>query len=146
MNCIFDKNIIQKYVDNTIDPLELVVLKEHIAVCRDCRFDLELMSKLENSMYEYFGSIPSSDLLDKFNIKVLETCYKQSNTKNKKRGIVKAWEVNKAIVSNAARCTAYIPGSKLAVNTAKKASDSINKAVKSYVKSSFRKLFTGMVK
>ena len=38
MSCKFDKDLIQNYVDNTIDPLELIVLKEHIAVCQDCKF------------------------------------------------------------------------------------------------------------
>lgn len=144
MSCSFDKGIIQKYIDNTIDPLELIVLKEHIAVCLDCKFELELMSKLDNSMYEYFESLPSNKVLDEFSMNVLNECYTKSYSY--KDGIIKAWEINKMVISNAARYTAYLPGSKLAVNTAKKAGTGINKAAKSYMKSSFKKLIANAAK
>jgi predicted anti-sigma-YlaC factor YlaD len=144
MNCSFEKDIIQKYVDNTIDPLELIVLKEHIAVCEDCKFDLELMSKLENSMYEYFDTLPNNEMLNQFSLEILEECY--SKAYSYKDEIIKAWQINKAVVQNASRYTSYLPGSKLAAKAAKKASTGINKAIKSYVRNSFKKLITGTVK
>jgi hypothetical protein len=122
------------------------VLKEHIAVCQDCKFELDLMSKLENSMHDYFGGLPSNELLDEFSMNVLDKCYKGSKSQNIKAGISKIWKINKMVVSNASRYTSYLPGSKLAANTAKKASKGINKAVKSYVKNSFKKMIASAVK
>ncbi|MDF2892014.1 MAG: hypothetical protein K0R80_2381 [Clostridia bacterium] len=144
MSCSFEKDIIQKYVDNTIDPLELIVLKEHIAVCQDCKFELELMSKLESSMYEYFDSLPNNEMLDQFGMDILDKCY--SKPYSYKDGIAKAWQINKLVVNNASRYTSYLPGSKLAANAAKKAGMGINKALKSYIRNSFKKLITGTVK
>lgn len=146
MICKFDKDIIQKYVDNTIDPLELIVLKEHITVCQDCKFDLDLMSKLDDSMYEYFNDLPNNDLLEDFSIKVLDKCYKGSKSKNIKTGVTRIWRFNKRLVSNASRYISYLPGSKLAAKTAKKASKSLNKAIKGYLRNSIKKLLTAAVK
>lgn len=146
MNCKFDKDLIQNYIDNTIDPLELIVLKEHIAVCQDCKFELDLMSKLDNSMYEYFNGLPNNDMLDEFSMNVLNSCYKGSKFKSFKAGISKTWQINKMVVSNASRYTAYLPGSKLAANVAKKARNGVNKAVKDYVKISFKRLIVGTFK
>lgn len=146
MSCSFDKEIIQKYIDNTIDPLELVVLKEHIAVCRDCKFELELMSKLESSLYEYFGNLSDNELPDQFSMDVLEQCYENSKALGYKEGLAKFWRINKLVAVNAVRYTNYLPGSKLAVNTAKQAGKGINKAVKGYVKNSFKRLIAGAIK
>lgn len=146
MSCKFDKDIIQKYVDNTIDPLELIVLKEHIVVCQDCKFELDLMSKLDSSMYEYFSGLPNNDLLEDFSTKVLDKCYKGSKSKSIKDGVAKIWSINKILASNASRYTSYLPGSKLAAKTAKKASKGISKALKGYLKSSLKKMLTSAVK
>ncbi|MDF2841223.1 MAG: hypothetical protein K0Q99_1995 [Clostridia bacterium] len=144
MSCRFDKDIIQKYADNTIEPLELIVLKEHIAVCQDCRFELELMNKLEDSIHDYFGALPNNQLLDEFSMKVLDKCYKGSKINHLKAGVSKIWKINKMVVSNASIYTSYLPGSKLAANTAKKAGKGINKALKSYVKNSFKKIIASL--
>lgn len=146
MSCKFDKNIIQKYIDNTIEPLELIVLKEHIAVCQDCKFELELMSKLEDSMYQYFENLPDGDMLDAFSMKMLQECYKGTPYQNFKNGMVKAWDINKAMVSNASRYAGYLPGSKLAASVTKKAGKRLNTAVKNYAKNSLKKLVANAIK
>jgi hypothetical protein len=146
MSCKFDKGLIQSYIDNTIEPLELIVLKEHIAVCQDCKFELDLMSKLDTSMYEYFGNMPNNDFLDEFSMNILNHCYVESKSKGVKARLSKAWEINKMVVNNASRYTSYLPGSKLAANAAKKAGKGINKAVKDYVKMSFKRLVISAVK
>lgn len=50
--CKFDTDIIQKYVEGTIDPLEKIFLEEHIKVCRSCKKELTelklLFWELEN--------------------------------------------------------------------------------------------------
>lgn len=146
MSCSFDKTIIQKYIDNTIEPLELIIMKEHIAVCEECSFELKLMSKLEDSLYSHFEHMPEPELLESFSLSVLDSCYEDAAGYSYKKSLAKAWEINKVIISNASRYTTYLPGSKLAVSTAKKVGTGINKAVKSYVRNSFRKMIAGAVK
>jgi|GEM_PF-6098054 len=146
MNCNFDKEMIHKYLDNSMDPLEFIILKEHIAVCQHCKLELELMSKLEDSMHQYFDSLPDNELLEDFTMKVLDQCYTEHEKTGFVQGVAKAWKINKMIAANSVRYTDYLPGSKLAVSTVKKAGSGMNKAVKSYMKNSFRKLITGAVK
>jgi hypothetical protein len=146
MSCKFDKDLIQNYLDNTIEPLELIILKEHIAVCQDCKFELDLMSKLDNSMYEHFNSMPNNDLLDAFSMHVLDACYKGSKFKSFKAGVSKTLQINKMVVSNSSRYASYLPGSKLAANAAKKARNGVNKALKDYMKISFKRLIIGTFK
>jgi hypothetical protein len=140
MSCKFDKDLIQNYIDNTIEPLELIVLKEHIAVCQDCKFELDLMSKLDSSMYEHFNSIPKNEMLDEFSMYVLDKCYEDPKPKKFKARVSKVWQINKMVVSNASRYTSYLPGSKLAANVARKAKNSINRTVKDYIKTSFKRM------
>lgn len=146
MSCKFDKDIIQKYIDNTIDPLELIIFKEHVTVCPDCKFELELMSKIEDSMYQHFNSLPMSEMLDEFSMKTLNKCYSESNSYTYKKGVTKIWEINKMVAKNASRCVGYLPGSKLVAKAAKKASKDINNAAKDYVKTNFKKLIIDAVK
>lgn len=146
MSCRFDKDIIHKYLDNTIEPLELIILKEHLAVCQDCKLELELMTKLESSMYSYFEQIPATEGLDDFTMKVLDACYTGNQKLTYRQGLAKAWEINKMVATNASRCTAYLPGSKLAAAAAKKAGSGLNKAIKGYMKNSFKKLIEGAMK
>lgn len=146
MSCKFDKEIIQKYVDNTIEPLELIVLKEHIKVCPDCKFELDLMSKLENSMLDYFAVLPEQELPVGFIDGVLEKCYEGRSHYSYRDVLSKTWEVNKSIVQNASRYASYMPGSKLAARYIKKAGNSANNAVKSYVKRSFKKMLASALK
>lgn len=146
MSCKFDKEIIQKYVDNTIEPLELIVLKEHIAVCHDCKFELDLMSKLESSMMSYFAELPDQQLPERFVADVLEQCYEGRSQYSYRDVLSKTWEVNKSIVQNASRYATYLPGSKLAARYIKKAGHSANNAVKGYVKRNFKKMLASALK
>ena len=60
MSCGFDREIIQKYADNTIDPLELIFLKEHINYCGECRNELETLMALENELESFFDNEPKA--------------------------------------------------------------------------------------
>jgi hypothetical protein len=146
MSCKFDKEIIQKYVDNTIEPLELIVLKEHIKVCQDCKFELDLMSKLENSMLNYFAELPEHQLPASFMDDVLGKCYEGRSPYSYRDVLSRTWKVNKSIVQNISRYASYMPGSKLAAKYIKKAGHSANNAVKSYVKRSFKRMWTSALK
>lgn len=38
--CRMDPDVLQDYIDGTIEPLEKIVLEEHLRVCSDCRIEL----------------------------------------------------------------------------------------------------------
>jgi len=89
--CKFDKDLLQEYIDGLIQPLERILLEEHIKYCKECRQDLnqlkildwdlkhreeveiplELSSLRRATLEEYFTSVDkeqsriSDDILDK---------------------------------------------------------------------------------
>lgn len=145
MGCKFDKEIIHKYIDNTIDPLELIFLKEHIKVCEDCRTELELMSKLDDSLYGYFEGIQPIELPEDFSLSVLNKCYESKKLTFRQR-VKSAIEINQVIISNTTRFAGYIPGTKAAGKAAKLAGRGINKALKSCLSFGVKKLISGTAK
>ena len=52
LDCKFEPELLQKYVEGTIEPLEKVFVEEHIKVCRSCKKELTeiklLFWELEN--------------------------------------------------------------------------------------------------
>ena len=52
MECKFDSDLIQMYIDGTIEPLEKIFVVEHLKVCKKCRKELTqfklLYYELEN--------------------------------------------------------------------------------------------------
>lgn len=145
MSCKFDKEIIHKYLDNTIDPLELVFLKEHIKVCSDCKDELELMGKLDESLYGFFQELPQGEIPEDFSLSVLDMCYEE-NKLNLRDKVKKGVEINKSIIENATRFAGYMPGSKTAAKAAKAVGRGLNKAVKSGLNYSVKKLISSTVK
>ncbi|MGB7606626.1 MAG: zf-HC2 domain-containing protein [Lutisporaceae bacterium] len=145
MICKFDKNIIHKYLDNTIDPLELIFLKEHIAVCKDCKDEIELMSKLDDSLYGYFDGILQDALPENFSMSVLDKCFEEKKLTLKQRTelVVK---INKDIINNVTRFANYLPGSKTAAILRKKVGLGLNRAVKSCFNYGVKKLISSAVK
>lgn len=145
MGCKFDKEIIHKYIDNTIDPLELIFLKEHIKVCEECKNELELMSKLEDSLYSYFDEQQFAELPEAFSMTVLDKCTEDSKRTLKQRTL-RAVEANKALISNSTRFVNYLPGSKTAGKAAKTVSRGVNKALKGCLSYGVRKLISSTAK
>jgi hypothetical protein len=59
--CKMDLNLLQDYIDGTIEPLERVVLEEHLRVCADCRKELNRLKLIDWDLKNYFleaGKIP----------------------------------------------------------------------------------------
>lgn len=46
MECKFDSDLIQMYIDKTIEPLEKLFVEEHLKVCKKCRKELTLFKLL----------------------------------------------------------------------------------------------------
>lgn len=145
MDCKFDKEIIHKYIDNTIDPLELIFLKEHIKVCEDCRNELELMNKLDGSLYGYFDEMQPHEMLEDFSLSVLNKCYEEKKATFRQK-VEKAVEINNAIIGNTTRFASYLPGSKAAKKTAHMVGRGIGKALRSCLSYGVKKVVSSTAK
>lgn len=113
MSCIFDKNIIQKYADNTIDPLEFIFLKEHVSYCDECRKEMDLLMTLENGLEKFFSAAPEVNDLELMITKLVNDCMYELNRREKfKYTLNKGMEIGSSIIDNSIRFIGYIPGSK----------------------------------
>lgn len=113
MSCGFDREIIQKYADNTIDPLEFIFLKEHINYCDECRKELDLVMTLENEMYKFFDDDIQERNLDLMITNLVDDCMYGLNKREKlKYALNRSLEIGSGIMDNSLRFVGYIPGSK----------------------------------
>jgi len=113
MSCCFDKEIIQRYVDNTIDPLEFIFLKEHMSYCGECRRELDLVMTLENQLSKFFDDDTEAKELDLLITKLVNDCMDEvEKSKKLKYAINKGIEMGSHIVDNSIRFVEFIPGSK----------------------------------
>ncbi|AEV68363.1 anti-sigma factor family protein [Acetivibrio clariflavus] len=109
MECKFDGDLIQKYIDKTIDPLEKIFVEEHLKVCKKCRKDLTQFKLLyyELEGLEEIQEVP--DELEDIRNMVLDNIFTESN----KYGIRDFINQQKKTFALASEFTEYIPGKRL---------------------------------
>lgn len=113
MSCLFDKSIIQKYADNTIEPLEFIFLKEHVGYCEECRKEAELDMALENSLGKFFADDSGKVSLELMIADLVDDCMYEVNRREKLKYVMKKrLEVCGSIIDNSKRFFTFIPGSK----------------------------------
>lgn len=113
MTCRFDREIIQKYADNTIDPLELIFLKEHINYCNECREELDLIMDLEDRLDKFFNDDSDTKDLDMLITSLVDDCMSELNKREKlKYALRRSLEIGSDIMDNTVRFVEFLPGSK----------------------------------
>lgn len=135
MSCLFDKTIIQKYADNSIDPLEMVFLKEHMNYCAECRKEAELAKKLENKLEKFFIDDPGMNSHGLRIEDLVEDCMYELNNREKVKYILRRYvRLGKGIRRNTTLFVRYVPCCRRAGNrarkTAKEAGDAFRDALK----------------
>lgn len=143
MSCGFDREIIQKYADNTIEPLEFIFLKEHINYCGECRKELEMLMTLENGLHEFFND--DSEITEaQLDISgIVNDCMRELNNREKlKYALNRSIESGKRIIDNSIRFAGFLPGSKYIVRGVKNTASSAGNIVKSYARKEVKKLLT----
>lgn len=145
MSCGFDREIIQKYADNTIDPLEFIFLKEHINYCVECRRELDLIMTLENQLDKFFDNDSEVRDLDLLITKLVDECMYEVNKREKlKYALNRGIKIGSGIMDNTIKYANYIPGSKLAGKGVKKTVSIAGNLLKSLVKKEVAKLLDGL--
>lgn len=143
MDCRFDKDIIQKYVDNTIDPLEFIFLKEHLAYCSECKSELDLLMKIDEGFYGIFDKEFDCKGLEPMVEKIVENCLYELEKKHMLRfALKKAVEVSTNVVENTTKFANYLPGNKLVRKETKKAAAAASRLIKSTLKKEVKRLLT----
>ncbi len=121
--CRFDPNIIQKYIEGTIDPLEKIFLDEHIKVCRKCRRELTelklLFWELEN-IDENKVEVPfeTAEIMESVIDRIMASETSKYGLKDFINNQKKAFEGISAFID-------FIPGSREGRNLVKKAPASL---------------------
>ncbi|HYE84605.1 MAG TPA: hypothetical protein VEG39_20885 [Clostridia bacterium] len=145
MSCGFDRRIIQKYADNTIDPLEFIFLKEHINYCGECRRELDMYMTLENELEKFFDEDPGTKDLDLLIANLVDDCMYELNRREKlKYAFNKSVELGSHIVENSVKFVEYIPGSKRMGKGVKKTASSTRSLLLTLVKKRVGKLLNNM--
>lgn len=146
MSCIFDKDIIQKYADNTIDPLEFIFLKEHISYCEECRKEMDLVMTLENGLGKFFADDPRASDLELMITNLVDDCMYELNKREKlKYALNKGMKLGNSIMNNSFRFIEYIPGNKSVNKGVKKTASGAGGFLKALFKKEAGKLFAGII-
>lgn len=112
MECNFDKSLLQAFIDNSIEPLELIFLTEHIKVCQKCRDDLEELYSVDQRLKSLYNQdIEYSDRLTTITELTVDNLFMQIEEKKKLKDYINdAARMNNIIVENSSRFLDYIPG------------------------------------
>lgn len=144
MGCLFDKEIIHRYADNTIDPLEYIFLKEHISYCDECRKETELVMTLESGLEEYFVDDPGPNRLDLMIAGLVDDCMYELNKREKlKYAVNKCMKLGSGIMNNSLRFMEYIPGRKSVNKGIQKTASGAGSFLKGLLKKKAGRLFAG---
>ena len=141
MSCGFDRTLIQEYVDNTIDPLEFIFLKEHINYCGECKRELDMFMTLENELEKFFDDSPVAKDLDLMVESLVDDCMYELNRREKPwYAMKKSMEMGSRIMKNSIKFMEYIPGGKRVSRRAKKTFSNTGSLMAGLVKKGASKL------
>lgn len=109
MDCKFDSDLIQMYIDGTIEPLEKVFVEEHLKVCKKCRKELTQFKLLyyELESLEEVEEVPEE--LEQVRNIVLDNIFEAPN----KYGIKDFINQQKKALVMATEFVEHVPGKKL---------------------------------
>jgi hypothetical protein len=134
MECRFDTDLIQMYLDKTIEPLEKLFVEEHLRVCKKCRKELTLFKLLHFELDNLEETEEVPEELENVRNAVLDNIFDASS----KYGLKEFINQQKKSIALASEFTEYVPG-KRAVEKGLKATGSlIGKASKKGVKQGFK--------
>lgn len=111
MECSIDIDLIQEYLDNTLDPLHKVILEEHLKTCEYCMLQLEEMQILFGNldiMAEMKIDIPPE--VDELRNKTLDKLPLSSGSSH--FGVKEMIYIQKEIMEKAGMFLQYMPGVK----------------------------------
>ncbi len=141
MSCGFDRELIQKYVDNTIDPLEFIFLKEHLNYCGECRRELDTIMALEDELEKFFSDDSEVKNFDMLITTLVDEQMEELERKEKlKYALKRSIRIGRGIGKNSLNFVNYIPGKKYIGRGVKKTASVTGNLMVSLIKRSVVKL------
>ncbi len=105
MKCNFDKTILHEFIDDSIEPLEMIFLSEHIKHCKSCEKELNLLYEMDKKLKSFYHKKPQyPNRLDDIGKLVIESL---SNDDEGLKGL------KEVIMENSSRFIKLIPGASL---------------------------------
>lgn len=136
MECKFDSDMLQEYLEGTIDTVEKIFLEEHLKQCKKCRLDLTrlklLFYELE-SLEQGEHEVPVQ--MDAIRENVLDNLFEAEESKFGLKEFVKQQKEN---VNLASAFIEYIPGKKAIKSGLKNAGSMFGTASKKGLKYGLR--------
>jgi hypothetical protein len=115
--CKFDEFLLHEYLDKTIDPLEKIILEEHLKYCASCRREL---TELKLMFWE-FESLREIELPTETSFLRNKTLNQLHDTHGDRRfGIKEFTGLQRNILANVANFLDIIPGVKPGKNALEK--------------------------
>lgn len=106
MECSFDSDMIQMYIEGTIEPLEKIFAEEHLKVCKNCRKELTRLKLLYFELENLDEPSQFPDELEQVRNMVLDNVFDTGN----KYDIKKFVKQQKKSIGLASGFIDYIPG------------------------------------
>ncbi len=141
MSCKFDKEILQRYIDNEADPLEIIFLREHMKYCMDCKREVELLTLTDQKLYQVINEVSLPFNLDALTEKLVDNCIEETVNRSVLGKLAHdGYKMSKSVARNASRFVRYIPGSKLAAKGINASAEYIGNSTKRYIKGKVKSL------
>ncbi len=78
--CKMDKQLLYSYADNTIEPLEKIILEEHLKYCKECENELKEIKNMEYNLEKFdFEDIEIPDRLSILSEIIYDNCLNEVN-------------------------------------------------------------------
>ncbi|MEN6459976.1 MAG: zf-HC2 domain-containing protein [Syntrophomonas sp.] len=115
MECNFDKELLHEYLDHELDPLLTIILDEHLAVCPECRKELNQLKILDWDLrFADQFEIPGEQLKE-LRTRTLDRCF--ADEEKDQSSLLDLYRVQTHAASYAVNYVQYIPGSSLLKKT-----------------------------
>jgi hypothetical protein len=115
MECNFNKDLLHEYLDQELEPLLAIILEEHLAVCSECRKELNQLKVLDWDLrFANHFEIPEDELKE-LRSRTLDICF---DTEEKDDNwLFDLYKIQTYALSYAVNYVKYIPGTSLLKKT-----------------------------
>lgn len=139
--CKLDKLLLYSYEDNSINPLEKIIVEEHLKYCNECRNELKEIREFEENINHIdFEDIELPDDLDELCSLVIDNCISKENyNKNISSSYKEEIKLLKSSIKNSYKLRYNNPYNKAIKKNINGGREFIKKTAKKYCKDKFEK-------
>lgn len=115
MECKFSQELLHEYLDQELEPLLAIILEEHLAICLECRKELNQLKILDwNLRFADRIEIPKEELKE-LRSKTLDQCF--ASQEEGQNSLLDLYKIQTHALSYAVNYLKYIPGTGLLKKT-----------------------------